>query len=352
MGKKSTNIPPPDPRMIAAFERQVGIGENIFAFAQQAYADNQSRLDKNDALNERVINQNLDLSAKAGQRADDAYNYYTTTGRPVVTQALNDAKNYDSAEEITKARDRAQASFQQSADNAERQNVRMLTRMGVNPNSGRFAALNNQMQLQKAAGLAGAVNSAEEGRRSGAIAMRQQASNLAQGMPATSMGFAGQSAGFGTGAAGVGAQGLSGALSVQNAAVGGMGAGGNMVGSGGQGFNSVYGNQLQGASIAANQASSNAAGWGQLAGIGLSMLKAGGTVGVDGRVSSNQMGQGGLLKGPGTGTSDSIDAINQSTGEPVKLSNGEYIIPKRVVDQKGREFFDRMISKYSNLGRA
>lgn len=352
MGKKSTNIPPPDPRMIAAFEKQVAQGDDILSFVKQTYSDNQVRVANLDALNERVINQNMELAGKAGERADDAYNFYKTTGRPVVEQALNDAKNYDSAEEITKARDRAQASFQQSSDNAERQNMRTLMRVGVNPNSGRFAALNTQMQMQRATGMAGAVNSAEENRRAGAVAMRQQASNLAQGMPATSMGFSGQSAGFGVGAAGVGAQGLSSAMSTQNQAIGGMSTAGNMYGSGGQGFNSVYGNQLQGASIQAQQASSNASGWGQLAGIGLSMLKEGGSVGVDGRMTKNESGGGGLLKGPGTGTSDSITAVNRDSGEPVMLSNGEYIIPKRVVDQKGREFFDRMISKYNNLGRA
>jgi hypothetical protein len=55
---------------------------------------------------------------------------------------------------------------------------------------------------------------------------------------------------------------------------------------------------------------------------------------------------GGQLHGPGTGTSDSIPAHNQSTGQPVKLSNGEYIIPADVVATKGKEFFDSIVRKY------
>lgn len=54
----------------------------------------------------------------------------------------------------------------------------------------------------------------------------------------------------------------------------------------------------------------------------------------------------GTLKGPGTGTSDSIKAVNMATGGEVKVSTGEYIIPKSVVDAKGKDFFDGLIRKY------
>jgi hypothetical protein len=55
---------------------------------------------------------------------------------------------------------------------------------------------------------------------------------------------------------------------------------------------------------------------------------------------------GGMLHGPGSGTSDSIHAQNTSTGQPVKLSNHEYIIPADVVATKGKEFFDNLVRKY------
>lgn len=59
---------------------------------------------------------------------------------------------------------------------------------------------------------------------------------------------------------------------------------------------------------------------------------------------------GGFLTGPGTGTSDSIGTKNMSTGGPVAVSNGEYVIPKRVVDAKGREFFDNLLRRYADIG--
>lgn len=57
---------------------------------------------------------------------------------------------------------------------------------------------------------------------------------------------------------------------------------------------------------------------------------------------------GGYLQGPGTGRSDSIGTVNETNGEPVSVSNGEYVIPAHVVRAKGREFFDNLLRRYAN----
>jgi len=62
-----------------------------------------------------------------------------------------------------------------------------------------------------------------------------------------------------------------------------------------------------------------------------------------------QYASGGVIMGPGTGRSDSIKTTNRDTGEPVAVSNGEYIIPEHVVKVKGKEFFDNLLRKYSNV---
>lgn len=61
------------------------------------------------------------------------------------------------------------------------------------------------------------------------------------------------------------------------------------------------------------------------------------------------MKNGGYLQGPGTGRSDSIGTINESTGSPVKVANGEYVIPEHVVRAKGRDFFDGLLRKYTSI---
>jgi len=56
----------------------------------------------------------------------------------------------------------------------------------------------------------------------------------------------------------------------------------------------------------------------------------------------------GLVEGPGTEVSDSIPvAIETKTGtKPGYVSNGEYVIPKKVVEMKGTKFFYDLIAKY------
>ncbi|MFM6959541.1 MAG: hypothetical protein ACKOW0_00760 [Schleiferiaceae bacterium] len=60
------------------------------------------------------------------------------------------------------------------------------------------------------------------------------------------------------------------------------------------------------------------------------------------------MRDGGYLRGPGTGRSDSIGTVNESTGQPVRVANGEYVIPAHVVRAKGQEFFDNLLRRYAN----
>ena len=61
------------------------------------------------------------------------------------------------------------------------------------------------------------------------------------------------------------------------------------------------------------------------------------------------MAGGGMIHGPGSGRSDSIGTINETTGQPVKVANGEYVIPAHIVKAKGREFFDNLLRRYSEV---
>lgn len=52
---------------------------------------------------------------------------------------------------------------------------------------------------------------------------------------------------------------------------------------------------------------------------------------------------GGLIHGPGSGTSDSIPAL--AAGRPAAVSNGEYLVPARVVAALGHDFFESLIEQ-------
>lgn len=53
---------------------------------------------------------------------------------------------------------------------------------------------------------------------------------------------------------------------------------------------------------------------------------------------------GGLIQGPGSGTSDSVAA--SAGGAPVAVSNGEYQIPASVVHALGLDFFEKLIEQF------
>lgn len=53
---------------------------------------------------------------------------------------------------------------------------------------------------------------------------------------------------------------------------------------------------------------------------------------------------GGMVQGPGTGTSDSITATSREPGgSNIQYSNGEFVIPKDVVDFVGRDVLQSII---------
>lgn len=70
-------------------------------------------------------------------------------------------------------------------------------------------------------------------------------------------------------------------------------------------------------------------------------MKDGGKV----RGGKNHDSSGGKISGPGTGTSDSVRALNRDSGEPILLSNGEYILPADTVRKVGEDALDQLVAK-------
>jgi hypothetical protein len=54
---------------------------------------------------------------------------------------------------------------------------------------------------------------------------------------------------------------------------------------------------------------------------------------------------GGKIQGPGTGTSDSIPAVTNN-GAPLRVANGEYVIPADVVQKFGTQAFDKLVAQH------
>ncbi|HYE70283.1 MAG TPA: hypothetical protein VD932_02040 [Aquabacterium sp.] len=341
----------------------------VLAFNRQVYEEGRNRQVGLDALNKQVVNLQMGIAQDQRDRATDTWNFYQSQGRPMVQRAFADANQYDGEENLAAARGRAAATVEQQFSNIQGQQTRALQRLGINPNSGKFLALQQRLATDKALALTGAANNADEQRRQGAIGLRQNAANLAQGFPAQVNGQAGSSSAAGNAALNGNASIAGQNLAVAGQALGGMSAAGGIYGSAANGYSNLFG----GAQSAANQiGAQNAqaqAGWGQLAGMGMSMWKGATTSNMGSPSWGSNMGgldqqaggptattgfdrpgegyaDGGRIRGPGSGTSDSVPAVNGDTGQPIRLSNVEYIVSADVVRAKGVEFFDRLQKKH------
>ena len=207
----------------------------------------------------------------------------------------------------------ASADVQQSFDTQKKVNARNLQRLGISPDSPKFAQINSNFAVQSAKANVGARNMARRQAMQDAFGRKAQFASLGRNIPAQATSALGQGSAFGRSAgqqlampSNVMFQGYSGAQ---------QGLRGNMQAIAGTGNlrTQDYQNQL-----AYTQMNNDILmGYGQLAGYagGMYMGKDGGKIQTTG----------GQLVGAGTGTSDSIKAKNVSNGDTVMVSNGEFV---------------------------
>jgi len=226
-GKGGSSAPPPDPALIAAQIRSMGIQDSAIA-KMMANADAMMPLQK------EQMQFGLDSSRTAYNQSQADREWML--GRRGNLSGLQDTLLSDAREFNTDAR-REQLAGQANADvtsafnNVQGQQQRALSRMGVNPSSGRSLAMNNQTSIAQAAATASAMNKTREAARLEGYSLTDRATNALSGYPAMSAAATGAGAGYG-------AMGLS----TANAGLAGM--------------NSGYG----AGSTAAGQMGSNAAG--------------------------------------------------------------------------------------------
>lgn len=216
MGK--SNPPPPDYTPVAeasaeAARIQADLGRQQLDFAREQY-------DRAAPMLEGIANQQMAAQNEQMAQARDYYNYQRDTYRPLEQSIVADAQRFNTEAYRDQIAGQAAADAGRAFGISQQQNQRAMASMGVNPNSGRFAAQQNASGLQQAAVRANAMTGA-----------RNQA---------TQMGYARQldAAGLGRGLAGASAAAYGGASSAgsmagQNAQSAGQNYMGNMaIGSG------------------------------------------------------------------------------------------------------------------------
>lgn len=408
---------PPNYEPIAqAYREMASVYQNIantqFAMSERRYQESKPTADRIAAL--QIEGQEL-----ANRQAQDYYDYSLRTFRPAEEEFARRAMEFNTEENRRQLAARASTDVEQQMALQRGSAMRALSRMGVNPNSGRMMELLGETGLRAAAMRANAANQATLQSKAMGMNMLAGVSQLGRNMPATSLQAIGTGVGAGTAAGG--AMGIADRIGQSYSSLGMNALGGQMGAIGGQmnAMNTQYQNQL----AYDQQQGSSMAGIGQLIGMGASMIpfssekvkdgkkpikegkalralenmpveeweykpgiEDGGSgrrhvspyaedfqretglgdgVRIDvrdqlgvtmravqdlaeevralkGRGKPKKMANGGYVRGPGTGTSDSVKAVNVDTGDQILLSNGEYVLSADVVRKIGKSKLDAL----------
>lgn len=378
----SSDPPPPDPLIGQAAMSNADLAKEMAGVAKDQLAWEKDRAARQDPLVEKIVNQQIQSGQDNADRATEQWNIYKSMFQPVESKMVDDAMNFDSPDRQNMLAGQAAADVTQGYTGALDQNQRAMERMGVNPNSGKFAAINNETNLAQAKDTAGAMNSARNNAITQGMALRQGAAQFGRNMPNT--GLAADSLALNAGSSAVGnlnAGNAAHAAGLNSAAqwFSGAQAGNNSAGQLGLG---QYQGQLNAWQGQQNATANMLSGIGSLVGTlgGASILKGGaggagaaamlglrkGAViknnrayglsslpyasrpatkskysGSLGALKRNGYAEGGMIEGPGTGTSDSIPGTIEGV-QPIRVSNGEAVLNKEAVDLVGEEFIHRI----------
>jgi len=336
VGKKST---PAAPDMSGYTNAYKELGDKYLQFSQEQFRTADARYNELKPYQAALMDNQSQLmggqirgQALALKQAEGDYDYNVDTFRPLERQLIDTAQSYNTDAERERLAAAAGANVQQAIDNQRSQSMRALERMGVNPNSGRFAALMAGTGLDGARMQAQAQNSATIQARDAGFARLAGVTGMGRGLSAQSI--AGINAG--SGAAGAG----SNAASVGSGVMGSADRVGQIYTQ-----NGVQGFQGAGSAIGGGVNATNSGFQNQMAASAQEGQMWGGVGALAGRAMTGFFADGGMVRGPGTGTSDDVPAVNTSNGQPIRLSNGEYVLPAETVRRIGKNKLDRIVEK-------
>jgi len=236
MGKSSP--PPPDYTPLAeasaeAARVQADLGRQQLDFARDQY-------DRAAPMLEGIANQQMQAQSQQMAQAKDYYDYQVNTYRPLEQSIVADAQRFNTEAYRDQIAGQAAADAGRAFGISQQQNQRAMASMGVNPNSGRFAAQQNASGLQQAAVRANAMTGARNQATQMGYARQLDAAGLGRGL-------AGASAAAYGGAASAGSMAGQNAQSAGQNYMGNMAIGAGTIGAGQnmqiQGLSNVLNNQ-------------------------------------------------------------------------------------------------------------
>lgn len=256
MGSKSSNAPAPDPRLVEAQIRSMGIQDDVIKRVMQQSEEIQP-------LQKEQLQFGLDTARTAYDQSQQDRTWMLDRRGSLTTMQdtlAQDARSFNTEGKANELAGKAMADVNQGFANVEGQQTRAMARMGVTPGSGKALAMGNQTAIAKATALAAAGSGARDRARTEGYALTDRATNALAGYPAMGMQATGAGAGYGASGTAIANQGLAGMNS-------GYGAAGTMAGQMGQNAAGMYG-AMGSYKNGADNAAANANPMGALLGAG------------------------------------------------------------------------------------
>ena len=179
--------------MNAAAKANADIAKEALDWYKQAYQEQAPLREAAAAKAMEVSDAQLGSMRQNDAISKDYWDYQQNTFRPVERAIVDAAQTYDTEARREQKAGEAIADVQQQIDASMGQQTRQLTRMGVNPNAGKFAAMYNQMTMAGALGKVQAASKARESVEMLGYARKMDAANLGRNLAsnqATSAGVA------------------------------------------------------------------------------------------------------------------------------------------------------------------
>lgn len=222
-GGKGNSAPPPDPRLVDAQIRSLGIQDEAISrmtdMAREMAPLQREQLQQTIAQSRQLWAQNQeDREFMLGKRA-------LLSG--IQNRIAEEANTFNEAARRDQLAGQASGDVQQAFGQARATMDRDMARMGVNPNDARASAAKGQLALQQALAQVSGRNLAGQQARAERLQLQDRANNALAGYPAMSMGAQGQ--GLSTMGAGQQAvnSGAAGMLAPHQAVAGAAGSMGN-----------------------------------------------------------------------------------------------------------------------------
>lgn len=342
-GGKGGGAPNPNPGMIAQAQASEKVGMAAIDL-QREYMDwSKGFYDEMRPLMRQYADQEMSIAMDNKARADEYAAYERDTYRPLERGIVADALAYDTEGKREQLASKAAGDVSQAFGVAREQMSRDALSRGLNPNSGRFAALNNQLSIQEALARAGsqtqARNQAEDlgyARKLDAAGMGRNLAPNASTAYGVSLNASGQAGNTAMTAGNFRNQSFAQGSNMLGQATSAYGTAGNIYG---QEFNArMQGYNAQQAAKGAfwqgiGSVAGSAAGWAKFGAADGGEVPRGLKRLADGRKVHKGKGP---VDGPGGPVDDQI---------PAMLSDGEYVLPADTVEKVGVKKLDKLVKE-------